>query len=149
MKLRHLLLLLVFAIFACNKNKSSETEIITNTVSPDTIQVEKPIEKTEVLKEYKNDRFRKVTVEKLGGDKFRVRGEAQVFEATFNWNVEDGHFILKEGFTTTTMGAPEWGSFDFAFEVKKAEANSSLTLILFERSAKDGSIQHELPISLE
>ena len=149
MKLKHLLIFLVFTVFACNNKKSTDTEIITNTVSADTIQVEKPIEQSEVLKEYKNERFRKVTLEKLGDNKFRVKGQAQVFEATINWSVEDGHYVIIDGFTTATIGAPEWGDFDFTFEAKKAEQNSALTLILFEESAKDGSQLYTLPISLE
>ena len=127
MKLKHLLIFLVFTIFACNNKKSTDTEIITNTVTADTIQVEKPIEQSEVLKEYKNERFRKVTLEKLGNNKFRVKGQAQVFEATINWSVEDGHYVIIDGFTTATIGAPEWGDFDFTFEAKKAEQNSAQT----------------------
>ena len=149
MKLKHLLIFLVFTIFACNNKKSTDTEIITNTVTADTIQVEKPIEQSEVLKEYKNERFRKVTLEKLGNNKFGVKGQAQVFEATINWSVEDGHYVIIDGFTTATIGAPEWGDFDFTFEAKKAEQNSSMTLVLFEESAKDGSQLYTLPISLE
>ena len=149
MKLIHLLILLAFTIFACNNKKSTDTEIITNTVSTDTIQVEKPIEQSEVLKEYKNERFRNVTLEKLGDNKFRVKGQAQVYEATIKWSVEDGHDVIVGGFTTASIGAPEWGDFDFTFEAKKTEQNSALTLILFEESAKDGSQQYTLPISLD
>ena len=149
MKLKHLLIFLVLTVFACNEDKSSENEIITNSLSVDTIQVEKPIEQSEVLKEYKNERFRNVTLEKLGDNKFRVKGQAQVYEATIKWTVEDGHDVIVGGFTTASIGAPEWGDFDFTFEAKKAEQNSALTLILFQESAKDGSQQYTLPISLE
>ena len=149
MKFRHALIILLLTIFACNKNKSSETEIITNTVSTDTLEIEKPVEEVQLGKEYENERFRKVTMEKLGNNKFRVKGQAQVYEATINWSVEDGHYVIIDGFTTATIGAPEWGDFDFTFEAKKAEQNSALTLILFEESAKDGSQQYTLPISLE
>ena len=149
MQLKHTLILLVFTIFACNNKKSTETKTIINTISADTIQGEKPIEKSEVSKEYKNERFRKVTLEKLGNNKFHVKGQAQVFEATINWSVEDGHYVIINGFTTATIGAPDWGDFDFTFEAKNAEQNSALTLILFEESAKDGSQLYTLPISLE
>ena len=148
MKFRHIFILSVFTVFACNKNKSSETEVITNTVSTDTLLFEKPVEEVDFGKEYKNERFRKVTLEKLGKNKFRVKGQAQVFEATINWSVEDGHYVIIDGFTTASIGSPEWGDFDFTFEAKKGEQNSALTLILFEESAKDGSQQNRLPISL-
>ena len=149
MKIRHILILLVFTVFSCNQNKTDETEIITNSISTDTIAVEKPVEKSEVLKEHQNERFRNVTVEKLENNNFRVKGQAQVYEATIKWTVEDGHYIIIDGFTTATIGAPGWGDFEFTFEAKKAEENSSLTLILFEESAKDGSQFHSLAISLE
>ena len=48
----------------------------------------------------------------------------------------------------TDAGAPEWGKFEFAISVHKKRKNSTLTLILFESSAMDGSRQHELPITL-
>ena len=149
MKIRHILILLVFTVFSCNKNKTDEIEIITNSISTDTIAVEKPVEKSEVLKEYQNERFRNVTVEKLGNNNFRVKGQTQVYEATIKWTVEDGHYVIIDGFTTATIGAPEWGDFEFTFEAKKAEENSALTLILFEESAKDGTQLHSLAISLE
>ena len=100
------------------------------------------------LKNYSNERFRNVTVEKVNGNKFRVKGEAQIFEASFSWTVEDGHNELKNGDEMTDAGAPEWGKFDFTVEVAKSDENTTLTLILFELSAKDGSRQHELPIAL-
>jgi hypothetical protein len=43
---------------------------------------------------------------------------------------------LKTGFTTTDAGAPEWGNFDFTIDIEKKEESSTLTLILFEESAK-------------
>nr|MBS0038132.1 Gmad2 immunoglobulin-like domain-containing protein [Saprospiraceae bacterium] len=97
---------------------------------------------------YSNERFREVWVERVGEHSFRVQGQARVFEATVNWVVEDGHMELKEGFVTADAGGPEWGAFDFTLEVQKERTHSSLTLILFESSAKDGSRQGELPIPL-
>jgi hypothetical protein len=49
----------------------------------------------------------------------------------------------------TDAGAPEWGNFNFVIEVAKQRSNSTLHLILYETSAKDGSRQHLLPIKLE
>ncbi|MEO6488548.1 MAG: Gmad2 immunoglobulin-like domain-containing protein, partial [Ferruginibacter sp.] len=71
------------------------------------------------------------------------------FEAAFSWVVEDGHEELKKGFHMTDAGAPAWGKFDFTIDVQKKRENSTLTLILFESSAKDGSRQYELPIVLK
>ena len=72
----------------------------------------------------------------------------QIFDAGFNWVLEDGHDELKKGFQMTDAGAPEWGKFEFIVHAQKKRMNSTVTLILFETSAMDGSRQHELPIAL-
>lgn len=97
---------------------------------------------------YGNDIFQKVTVAKTGDDTFEIKGQARVFEGVFQYVVEDGHNELTEGTVNTSAGAPEWGDFTHTVKVKKAEPNSTLMLILFEVSAKDGSRQHELIIPL-
>ena len=71
-----------------------------------------------------------------------------MFEAAFSWIIEDGQEELQKGFQMTNAGAPEWGEFNFTVTAKKKRDNSTLTLILFEASAKDGSRQYELPIKL-
>lgn len=117
---------------------------------PDTPDVAKlPAADSSRSKTYANQRFRAVTVQKTGEDKYTIKGEGQIFEAAFSWVVEDGHNELLSGHQMTDAGAPEWGKFSFTVEVKKARPNSTLTLILFESSAKDGSRQHQLPIVLE
>ena len=63
--------------------------------------------------------------------------------------MEDGHNELKKGFTTATIGAPEWGKFDFTIKAEKERENSTLQLVLFEMSMIDGSRQHELAILLK
>ncbi len=98
---------------------------------------------------YSNARFQNVNVYKLNDTLYRIRGQAQIFEASFSWIIEDGHNELNKGFEMTDAGAPEWGKFDFTVGAKKHQKNSTLTLILFETSAKDGSRQYELPIVLE
>jgi hypothetical protein len=109
--------------------------------------LEKPTDSLPV-KTYSNERFKEVTIEKTGDHKFVVKGKAQIFEAQFSWVVEDGHEELKKGFTMTDAGAPEWGKFSFEVDVLKKRSNSTLHLILFESSAKDGSRQYELPLPL-
>jgi|GEM_PF-523448 len=99
-------------------------------------------------KSYGNQRFKDVTIEKIGASKYKITGKGQIFEASFGWVVEDGHRELKSGHQMTDMGAPEWGNFSFTVDVSKHRPNSTLHLILFETSAKDGSRQHELPIPL-
>ena len=122
------------------------TPVIRDTIPADKL----PTEKVAVppAKTYKNARFRAVRVEQTGEHRFRITGQGQIFEASFSWVVEDGHEELKQGFQMTDAGAPAWGNFDFTLEVSKKRPNSTLLLILFESSAKDGSRQHELPVVL-
>lgn len=97
---------------------------------------------------YANQRFRNVTIQKQPGNSYLVSGEGRIFEASFNWIIEDGHRELDSGYTTTDMGAPEWGKFSFTIKAPEHSPNSTLHLVLFEISAKDGSRTHELPIPL-
>jgi hypothetical protein len=140
-------------LFSCNTDAPQDSSRDIHITVEDTI----PARQAEAVDEepdpvwpskYANPRFRGVTVERTGEHTFRVRGQAQVFEATFSWVVEDGHEQLQKGFEMTDAGAPEWGNFDFKISVSKKRPNSTLTLILFEASAMDGSPQHELPLTL-
>ena len=156
--MKYLQILLVIILAACNGNETQNTTGIKNdtvvTQETTTIQTEK-VDSTKsnesvalVPKIYANARFKEVTVEKTGDNTFLIKGKGQIFEANFNWVVEDGHEELKTGYTTTDAGAPEWGNFSFTIDAPKKRANSTLHLIIFELSANDGSRQHELPILL-
>jgi len=151
--MRMTLLIAVIILGACNHNETKEIPIKTDTLSttPETTAIikEKPEAILPESKTYGNKRFKDVTVESLGPNQFRIKGQGQIFEANFSWVVEDGHEELKKGFQMTDAGAPEWGNFDFTIDVQKKRENSTLTLILFESSPKDGSRQYELPIVLE
>jgi hypothetical protein len=147
--MRYTILLSLIIWVGCNHNEATKTTAKVDTLktSPETLQVTKEPEAI-LPKTYFNERFKDVTVERVGQDTFLISGKAQVFEAAFSWIVEDGHEELEKGFQMTDAGAPEWGKFEFTFTVQKKRANSTLTLILFESSPKDGSRQYELPITL-
>lgn len=149
--MRCLILFLLTALVACNNNEHIKTTTKVDTIKtiPETLEVNKESKPEVPLpKAYSNKRFKDVTVGKVGQDTFLVRGQGQIFEANFNWVVEDGHEELKKGFQMTDAGAPEWGKFEFTISVHKKRKKSTLTLILFESSPKDGSRQYELPITL-
>lgn len=149
MKIKLTILLLCLLLFSCNNQERKDSNTDAVLVEEDSVTISNATDpEKESSKEFSNERFRDVTIEKLQGDTYRVQGEAQVFEATFNWVVEDGHYVLKDGHSMTDAGAPEWGKFDFSFDVKKKEDYSTLLLILFEVSAKDGNHKYELPIPL-
>jgi len=102
-----------------------------------------------IPKQYANQRFKEVRVTKTGAHQFTISGKGQIFEGQFGWVVEDGHNELLSGFAMTDDGPPAWGNFMFTVEVQKQRPNSTLMLILYETSAKDGSRQYELPMVLE
>jgi hypothetical protein len=148
---------MLLALTACNNGGSGNDPLddsspIAQQQIPD---IKKPVNAArdtatnKVQKTYANTRFKDVTVMKAGENTYRIRGKGQIFEASFGWVIEDGHNELAKGFAMTDAGAPEWGKFDFTVEAKKARANSTLHLILFETSAKDGSRVYELPVPLE
>jgi Immunoglobulin-like domain of bacterial spore germination len=138
-------ILIAILMIGCN-SRPSETRV---EEKADTMVVEEEISTppTDVTV-YGNARFKNVTVEKTGDHTFLVTGKGLVFEATISWVVEDGHDELLTGFVTADAGAPEWGNFSFTIDITKKRENSTLTLILFESSAQDGSRQHELPMML-
>lgn len=145
--MKHSILFLLLVTLSCNTKEpaiASPDAVKTK----DTVQPHKTGSTIRKPETYANQRFRNVTVESVDQATFRVKGEAQIFEANFGWVVEDGHNEVAKGNEMTGAGAPEWGAFDFTLHATKKRENTTLTLILFEVSAKDGSRQHELPISL-
>ena len=96
----------IVLFISCNKESKTIPKIKDQFPDKDTVNTSLPDTITD--KKYSNERFREVTVEKIAENKFRVKGEAQIFEANFSWKVEDGHNELKNGFEQTDAGAPEW-----------------------------------------
>lgn len=144
-------LLTLLLLVACNNNKHIKPTVDVDTIRtiPETLQENEAKPEPLLPKTYSNKRFKDVTVEKIGQDTFLVRGQGQIFESNFNWVVEDGHEELKKGFQMTDAGAPEWGQFEFEINVHKKRKNSTLMLVLFESSPKDGSRQYKLAIALD
>jgi len=79
----------------------------------------------------------------------RVTGTANTFEATFEYELTDPDGkVLSHDFVTATSGRGTRGTFDFTipFEAPNGLGN----LVVYERSAADGSKTHvvEIPLSL-
>jgi DNA-binding transcriptional regulator YdaS (Cro superfamily) len=69
----------------------------------------------------------------------RVIGTANTFEATFEYELTDPDgLIVSENFVTATSGSGTRGTFDFTIDFA-TERDGLGELIVFERSAKDGS----------
>jgi len=97
-----------------------------------------------------NTAFRGVTVSGSDGS-YVVRGEARVFEATMQYAVSDGHRYLLEKTAQVNEGAPAWSAFELKIDIPAAQrpANGTLTLELFEYSAKDGAKVNVWTVPLE
>ncbi len=97
-----------------------------------------------------NQAFRNITVSGSQGT-YVVTGEARVFEANFQYEVEDGHYIFLEGSANASEGGPDWGTFTININIPEGDLPEygTLMLILFEESADDGSRVNELPVVLE
>jgi germination protein M len=79
----------------------------------------------------------------------RVTGTANTFEATFEYELTDRDGkVLSHDFVTATSGSGTRGTFDFTipFEAPNGLGN----LVVYERSAADGSKTHvvEIPLTL-
>lgn len=149
--MKYIICFLLLGLLACNSaESSSDSDQIDTTNSEVQMTDIDSIEENGIPSEiYTNERFREVTVTSKGDNTYLIRGKAQVFEATINWVVEDGHEELKSGFQTASAGAPAWGNFEFTVEVKKVREHSTLNLILFEENAEDGARRYELPVVLQ
>ena len=144
-----IIIILVLLLASCNQTNKPLVNPDVEKPANDSVKPIAPAEQETARRTYSNQRFRNVTVERIADNEIRVKGEGQIFEASFNWIIEDGHNELKKGYQMTDAGAPEWGKFDFTTQTPEKPQNGALTLILFETSAKDGSRQHELPIALD
>lgn len=143
MKVRYLFLVFL-ALAACEPTDTTDVQDRRDTTreeTADTINVTREIPDS-------NAAFRRISVQRVRDSFFVVRGQARVFEASYSWVVEDGHNEIRAGHGMTSAGAPEWGDFRFSLKMKKPDPNTTLHLVLFESSPKDGSRQHQLPVLL-
>ena len=90
----------------------------------------------------------------LPGDRItspiRVRGTANVFEATVSFEVrDDGENVVQRSFTTATSGTGTRGTFETELAVPELEGRA--TIVAFEASAEDGSPLHvaEVPVVVD
>jgi Immunoglobulin-like domain of bacterial spore germination len=78
-----------------------------------------------------------------------VEGTANTFEATFNYELTDTDGrIVDENFVTATSGTGTRGTFEFTTQPYSVPFDGIGSLIVFERSAEDGSRIHVVEIPL-
>ena len=79
----------------------------------------------------------------------RAQGTANTFEATFHYEVRDpDREVVDENFVTATSGSGTRGTFDFTTADLDVSSDGEWTLVVFERSAEDGSRMNEVEIPL-
>jgi LysM repeat protein len=80
-----------------------------------------------------------------------LTGSARAFEATINYQIRDamGRIVTQERAATATQGAPAFGLFDVELQFDQTPATQNGILMVYTRSARDGSIQDlvEVPVT--
>ncbi len=139
-------------MLACNNSNSASEENSNNNLSYDSTPVELIAAAWDtavpVLNPRSNEIFKEVVVKRVAEDSFKISGQARIHEANVRWELEDGHNELGNGFATATTAAPNWGNFSFVVAAPKDNENTSIHIILFEESMKDGKRKNSLPIYL-
>ena len=83
------------------------------------------------------------------GSPLRVTGTANTFEANFEYELTDTDGkIVDQSFVTATSGTGTRGTFDFTTDAFTVPFDGVGTLIVFERSAEDGSRMNLVEIPL-
>ena len=131
-----------------NKQKVSKDANDSENDDKENISDEEGVEKQIVIENKAFQIFQPTPGEKVK-ETIIVKGLARVYEGTVLYELEDGHNILNEGFTTATEGAPGWGEFEIIIKLDEKIANDSASVILYEESAEDGSRINELIIPVK
>lgn len=101
------------------------------------------------MSDLENNAFRSLSLEQTGDYSYRVTGEVRVFEAVFQYALSDGITRFEENYYQADEGAPAWSAFTLDVTIPEAHRGKSITLELFEYSAKDGSITRQILIPLK
>ncbi|SIS47685.1 BsuPI-related putative proteinase inhibitor [Salimicrobium flavidum] len=123
-----------------NGESDSGEETNNNTENEDTTGKESSDQSEETTSIEGNDAFRNLELSGENGE-YTVSGEARVFEGTFLYRVEDGHNeLVPETPVQVDSGAPSWSSFELDISIPESDLPDfgTLTLMLYENSAKDG-----------
>lgn len=132
-----------------NQDENSDTEIEQDFIKPSTPKedVDSEPERDEIVIENEAFKIYEPAPNVSLQDETVVRGLARVFEGTVQYALEDGHYIYDKGFTTANNGGPEWGEFEIVIDLEDV-VDGEYRVVLFEYSAKDNSVIHELIIPI-
>lgn len=80
-----------------------------------------------------------------------LTGSARAFEATIHYQIRDaaGRIVTQERAVTASQGAPAFGRFDAQLQFDQTHTTPNGVLMVYTRSARDGSIQDlvEVPVT--
>ncbi|MCE0451895.1 MULTISPECIES: Gmad2 immunoglobulin-like domain-containing protein [Brevibacillus] len=81
---------------------------------------------------------------------YTLKGEANVFEGTYQYVVKQGKHVVASGFGTASNGGPEWGTFAQTIKIPTSEliGKEPLMLEMFEINQENGKIINKLSIPL-
>lgn len=149
MEFRYIIILSVlFAACKSGDDKTTPDSTATKLIDSTHPIFEPHIHGKDTVDLYSNEVFKNVHVQKTGETTYLVAGQARVFEGVYHYLVRDGNEVIIDGRGKTDAAAPAFGKFSFSVDVNKKTTIDGLYLVLFEVGAKDGSLQHELPIPL-
>ncbi|WP_152393504.1 Gmad2 immunoglobulin-like domain-containing protein [Paenibacillus guangzhouensis] len=82
---------------------------------------------------------------------FTVKGEASVFEGTYQYAVKQDGKTLAKGYGKASMGGPEWGTFSqqVSIPMNKLQGNKPLTFELFEIDQATGKVVNKLVMPIK
>ncbi|WP_068533145.1 Gmad2 immunoglobulin-like domain-containing protein [Paenibacillus glacialis] len=83
---------------------------------------------------------------------YAVKGQASIFEGTYQYAVKQGDRVIVKGFGTASQGGPEWGAISEMISIPKNKLNGKqpLTLELFEIDQESGAVvnKHTVPMNV-
>jgi germination protein M len=79
----------------------------------------------------------------------QITGTANTFEATFQADIISGDVMLAHEVVTATSGSGTRGTFDTELPFDTADVADTITLKVYELSAKDGSVVNQVEIPLK
>jgi len=110
----------------------------------------KTIPMNKVEKKLQNKVFREVTTSSPTVT-FTVKGEASVFEGTYQYAVKQDGKTIAKGYGTASVGAPEWGTFtqQVSIPMNKLQGNKPLTFELYEIDQATGKVVNKLVMPIK
>ncbi|MDR0269360.1 Gmad2 immunoglobulin-like domain-containing protein [Paenibacillus sp.] len=82
---------------------------------------------------------------------FTVKGEASLFEGTYQYAVKQDGKTLTKGYGTASVGGPEWGTFSqqVSIPMNKFQSNKPLTFELYEIDQATGNEINKLVMPIQ